>query len=278
MSENRTSSYVASEMPQGLDKELDRLRAQALLSWPKELKHLLYWGLRPDMTVLEIGSGPGFITEQLAQTLSEGKVLSVEIDPVLIEKATNYLKSTGLTNWEIREGNVMHMDLPDNSVDLVYARYLFQHLPDPVGAAKEAFRVLKPGGMLVITDVDDKLDIFDPDSPASVKTIYDKIERSHQEQQASRGGNRFIGRRLPNILKAAGYESLDLEGVMIHNLVMDTSGLLPEPKREDSQHHVDSGLITEAELDLIMEDSLKFYRSDFAILLPLVMAHGQKPK
>src|SRR5215203_4407165 len=255
MSDDRTSSYVASEMPRGLDIELERLRAQALLSWPKEEKHLRLWGLRPDMAVLELGSGPGFITEQLMQLVPDGSVLSVEIDPVLIEKATNYLKTGTGTNWEIREGNVMSTGLPDSSFDFVYARYLFQHLPDPVGAAKEALRVLKPGGALVITDVDDKFNLFDPDSPPEIMAIFDRIEKSFQEQQAGKGGNRFIGRRLPNILKTAGYESLDMEAVMIHNLVMDISGLIPKPKREDSQYQVDSGLITDAELDLMMADS-----------------------
>lgn len=277
MTDNRTSSYVASEMPRGLDIELERLRAQALLSWAKEAHHLSGWGLRDGMQILEIGSGPGFITEQLARFVPSGSVTSLEIDPVLIEKATNYMQTTGLSNWRIVEGNVMHMDLPDNTFDFVYARYLFQHLPDPVGAAKEAMRVLKPGGKLVITDVDDKLDIFDPESSPEVMAIYERIEKSHQDTQASKGGNRFIGRRLPNILKAAGYESLDLEGVLIHNLVMDLSEFMPPPKREDSQHQVDSGLITDAELDLMMEDSVRFYEADYVIFLPLMMACGQKP-
>lgn len=277
MTDNRTSSYVASEMPMGLDKELERLRAQALISWKQEARNFGWWGLTDNMSVLEMGNGPGFITEQLARLVPNGKVTAVEIDPVLIEKARAYLQSTGLTNWEINEGNVMSTGLPDNSFDFVYARYLFQHLPDPAGAAKEALRVLKPGGTLVVTDVDDKLDVWDPISSPDAQALYDRIEKHYQQQQAGKGGNRFIGRRLPNILKSAGFDHVDMEVLMIHSSLTDLSGLVPKPTREEVQIHVDSGIVTAEEADLMYTDSLAFYEADYVIMLPLLMAYGQKP-
>ena len=86
---------MASEMPLGLDRELERLRDQALISWPVEVRNLKSFGLRDNMSVLEVGSGPGFVTEQLVDLVPVGSVTALEIDPVLIEKARAYLGQTG---------------------------------------------------------------------------------------------------------------------------------------------------------------------------------------
>src|SRR4029077_8360198 len=162
MSNEAHSSYDASSMPIGLDKELERLRSQALISWEKEARNLRWMGLEGNMSILELGSGPGYVTEALAKLVPYGEVVALEIDPVLIERSEAYLQGKEAGNWRIVQGNVMSTGLPANSFDFVYGRYLFQHLPDPIGGAKEALRVLKPGGKLVIFDIDDDLTIFDP--------------------------------------------------------------------------------------------------------------------
>ena len=74
-STDRTSSYVAAEAPIGLDKELERLRNQTLISWAKEARNLQWLGLRDDMTVLELGSGPGFVSEGLLDLLPNGNLV-----------------------------------------------------------------------------------------------------------------------------------------------------------------------------------------------------------
>src|SRR5207253_3352148 len=102
----------ASEMAIGLDKELERLRSQALITWDKEARNLRWWGLQDGMSVLELGSGPGFVTEQLLNLVPNGSVVALEIDPVLIEKAENYLRPRDSTNWKIVPGNVMGMNFP----------------------------------------------------------------------------------------------------------------------------------------------------------------------
>ncbi len=274
---DRTSSYVASEMPIGLDKELERLRSQTLITWAKEARNLRWLGLRDDMTVLELGSGPGFVSEGLLDLLPNGNLVSVEIDPVLIEKARSYLQDKAGSRWKLIEGNVMQIDLPDNTFDFVYGRYLFQHLPDPVGAAKEALRLLKPGGKLVITDVDDQLVAFEPPATGETKVIEDRVMTYLKEHQASQGGNRLIGRRLTRVLRDAGYQNMVLEALPMHNDLDDIGNLVPTPTVEGMQHLIDAGVLTLQEAEFVVKDAQLFEASDPIILVLLLMASGQKP-
>src|SRR5438045_1481750 len=114
MSTNKESSYDASSQRIGLENEIQRLRDQTLIAWAKESRNLRWFGLREDMSVLELGSGPGFVTEQLLDLVPNGSVTAVEIDPMLIERAQNYLRGKDEGRWRVIEGNIMRMDLPDN--------------------------------------------------------------------------------------------------------------------------------------------------------------------
>jgi ubiquinone/menaquinone biosynthesis C-methylase UbiE len=274
---DRTSSYVAAEMPLGLDKELERLRNQTLITWAKEARNLRWLGLRDDMTVLELGSGPGFVSEGLLDLLRNGNLVSVEIDPVLVEKARSYLQDKAGSRWKLIEGNVMQIDLPDNTFDFVYARYLFQHLPEPVGAAKEALRLLKPGGKLVVTDVDDELVAFEPPAAGETKVIEERVMTYLKEHQASQGGNRLIGRRLTRVLRDAGYQNMVLEALPMHNDLDDIGNLVPTPTVEGMQHLINAGVLTLQEAEYVVKDAQEFEASDPVILVLLLMAAGQKP-
>src|SRR5690349_20574132 len=94
-------SYDAASTPIGLDKEIERLRDQALMPWNKESRNLAWIGLSDGMSVLELGSGPGFVTEQLLGMVPNGSVTGLEIDPVLIERAEKYLQSRDAKGWRI---------------------------------------------------------------------------------------------------------------------------------------------------------------------------------
>src|SRR4029078_1894032 len=119
--------------------------------------NLAWFGLRDGMSVLELGSGPGFVTEQLLQMLPNSHVTQLELDPDMVRRSEQYLTPNLSGSFTIIEGSIMNMELPDNSFDFAFARYLFQHLPDPLGDMREVYRAVQPGALVEMNAVDCQL-------------------------------------------------------------------------------------------------------------------------
>ncbi len=207
-----------------LDQEISRLRTQSLLAWQQELRMLMRFGLQDGMTVLDLGSGPGFIIEQLLTILPKSQFIALDNEPAMLERARRLLQEAHPDRLRFVEASVMETGLSENSIDFAIARFLFQHLPDPVGAAREAQRILKPGGRLVLVDIDEGgfPILFDPPLPPTLEVM-----RSLSAQaQAARGGNRNIGRHFWRILRAAGFQPLDFEAIVAHSDMLGIEGFL----------------------------------------------------
>lgn len=108
--------------------------------------------LKPGDSVLDIGCGPGSITIDLAQKV--GSVIGVDQSEAAVTAASKLASDRGADNVEFRIGDVMDLDFPDDSFDVVHAHQVLQHLSDPVGALKEMARVCKPGGIIAVRDAD----------------------------------------------------------------------------------------------------------------------------
>jgi ubiquinone/menaquinone biosynthesis C-methylase UbiE len=269
-----SGSYHASKSHRDAESEVQRLRAQALLTWEKEARTLAWFGLQDGMSVLELGSGPGFVTEQLLPLLPHSPITALEIDPALIETAQQRLQPKADDRLQFVEASIMDTGLPDNAFDLAYARLIFQHLPDPVSAAREVRRVLKPGGKLVIVDADDAIwGLTDPPIPEMglVMGLYGQA-------QAARGGNRCVGRALWRILEAAGFADLDLEAIAAHSDGRGVEPFMPQIDVDRLQPIVRAGLLSGAELEQIRASREAFLAADRPyILMVMLMACGQKP-
>jgi ubiquinone/menaquinone biosynthesis C-methylase UbiE len=269
-------SYKASEMNEDLNKEIERLRGQVQWAWEKGARNLTWFGLRDGMSILELGSGPGFVTEQLLALCPNSHITCVEIDLDLILPAERYLQSKGLGGrYTIIHGDLMKMDLPGDAFDFAYASLVFQHLRDPRGAMEEIRRVLKPGGRLVINDIDVGLgEIYGPQDPE-----VDAIENKLHETVAQRGGNPRIGRQLWRLLAATGYENMDLEAVPVHTDKLGFDTLFPDewdPGR--FKPALELGTITRADVETLHKAHIATHASPdrYALFISLMVC-GQKP-
>lgn len=157
--------------------------------------------LADDMSVLDIGCGPGSITTGLADRVRSGRAVGLDIEASQIQIARERAQSAGLRNCEFDVGSVLDLPYPDSSFDVVFGHTILMQFADPNPVFNEVKRVLRPGGIIAFRELDFAASLFGP-AGSAIEAVWSTLRRSILDND----GFPDIGRHLPRLVSEAGFQ------------------------------------------------------------------------
>lgn len=182
------------------DAELARLEFQHRVWAPATRELLDRAGLAAGMRVLDAGSGPGFVTLEIAERVGpRGSVVALDASPRWAAHLEGVARERGLARVEARVATLERAELERASFDVVVARWFLSFVPDLDGAVEKLARSLAPGGVLVVQDYNHEgISLF----PRSAG--FDAVVHATRELYARAGGDAFVAARIPAACARAG--------------------------------------------------------------------------
>lgn len=162
--------------------------------------------LNPGEIVLDLGSGGGIDVLLSARRVGPtGKAYGLDMTDEMLALANENKRKSGISNVEFLKGEIEHIPLPDNSVDVVISNCVINLSPDKPAVLREAFRVLKPGGRFAVSDV-----VIRGEVPSEVRKsvlLWVGCVAGALDESEYR-----------NSLASAGFEQIDLEPTRIYRV------------------------------------------------------------
>ena len=170
--------------------------------------------LKDGEVVLDLGSGAGFDCFLAANTVGKtGKVIGVDMTPEMLEKARENARKGDYHNVEFRLGEIENLPLADNYVDVVISNCVINLSPDKGRVFKEAYRVLKPGGRVMVSDI------------VLLKELPEYTKNSVEAYVACVAGATMREEYLANI-KAAGFQEVKIVSEVSAEITGEIAGSL----------------------------------------------------
>ncbi len=231
--------------------------------------------VRPNARCLDWGCGGGDVTTMLARRLPTGFMTGIDLDEVKLDMARREAAEAGVSNVEFRTGDVLQPDVGSARYDLLYARFLLTHLPEPAKAAANMTASLTPGGTLVLEDIDFRGHFCDPPSQAFSRYVDLYTQLVH-----SRGCDPNIGPRLPRILVAAGLEDVGVHVVQPTGFVGDVKLSAPITLEAIADGLIGAKIVSTEELTEVVDELYAFARDVGTVLsFPrIVQTWGRRPR
>ena len=155
--------------------------------------------LSPGETVLDLGSGAGFDCFLAARAVGRtGRVIGVDMTDAMLRKARHNAQKAAIDNVEFRKGEIEHLPVDNDAVDVIISNCVVNLSPEKKAVLHEAYRVLKPGGRLAISDV------------VALRPLPEAIRNDPDLQCACVGGAVTV-QELRHMLEAAGFERVRIE-------------------------------------------------------------------
>lgn len=162
--------------------------------------------LKSPMRLLDFGCGPGTITVDLGEILQpEGSVVGIDFSEDVIAQARSHAEKSGAVNVTFDARSIYETGFADGEFDVAYAHQVLQHIQNPVQALIEAKRVLKPGGICAVREVDWGTAAISPTNPA-----LDRFFEVYFAVAKSNGGTADAGRYLKGWFVDAGFKNLEV--------------------------------------------------------------------
>jgi SAM-dependent methyltransferase len=157
--------------------------------------------LKTGETVVDLGCGGGFDCFLASKEVGKsGKVIGVDMTPEMVKKARENAEKAGVGNIEFRLGEIEHLPVADNSADIIMSNCVINLSPDKLDVYRDAFRVLKPGGRLAISDI------------VAIAPLPDEIRKNLALLTACIGGAATI-EDTEDMLKEAGFQHIRIKPI-----------------------------------------------------------------
>jgi ubiquinone/menaquinone biosynthesis C-methylase UbiE len=244
----------------GGEQGAERLRLLARVKWPTTRTLLRRVGLRPGMRCLDVGCGSGAVTLRLARRVGPtGQTVGIDRDERCLELARQEAGRRGLA-VVFRAASVD--DLAEEGVyDLVFSRFLLTHLPQPGPAVERLARAARPGGLVVVEDIEFAAHFCHPACAA-----FERYVSLYQQAVRRRGGDPDIGPRLVGLLLDAGLRRVAVE-VVQPTFRSGPGKRVAEVTMEHIREAVGAaGLAAPAEVDNIVAELDRFARNPRTLL------------
>jgi ubiquinone/menaquinone biosynthesis C-methylase UbiE len=223
--------------------------------------------LQPGMRLLDAGCGTGSITLGLAQAVARrGEGIGIDNSPQAIASAGATASALGRRDIRYLVGDVADLPFADSTFDAVFCSAVLQHLREPLNALREFRRVLRPGGVVGVADVDMDGSIIAPADPAL--EVAGKLLADLRAQTS--GGDVRIGKHLRRLLHEAGFERIvasvradtDGDAVSVRRTGAFWSAYYRAPELRD--YAIELGVATETELNAMSDAWLRWSESSAA--------------